>query len=158
MRTGKPGYRIALSLLCFLTGTLTFAQAKIEVLKTGFYKTVARSAYRVIDTQFRDTLYLDPVPVCTAADFKEVKTDFDYYGKPVILFQLSAAGTDRFAAASKASIGRKIAVIAAGKLLSAPVVTSEITGGRLSIAGYFTVEEASNLVKRSGKSFRRQGY
>lgn len=151
MHSGRLRHSIALLLLCFVTGPKVFAQAKNEVLKTGLYKTVASSGYRVIDTQFRDTLYLDPSPVCGAADFKDVRPDFDYDGKPVIQIQLSAIATDRFAAVSKAYVGRKIAIIAAGRLLSAPVITSEITGGRLSIAGNFTVEEASDLIKKIRK-------
>jgi hypothetical protein len=133
---------------CFPVG----AQVKKEVLKTGFYKTVTRSGYRVIDPQMRDTLYLDPEPVCTAADFKKVALDFDAYsGKPVIQIQLSAAGTEKFAVASKAYIGKKIAVITAGRLLSAPVVNGEITGGRLTIAGNFTQAEANDIVAKIRK-------
>lgn len=144
-------HAIALLLLCFVSNHVVFAQVKNEVLKTGFYKTVVRSGYRVIDPQSRDTLYLDPVPICSAADFKEVKTDFDVTGMPVIQFRLSAAATDRFAQVSKAYVGRKIAVIAGGRLLSAPVVSSEISGGRLSIAGNLSMAEASDLVAKIRK-------
>lgn len=143
----------ALLLFCWIcTCFPVWGQVKNEVLKTGFYKTVSRSGYRVIDPQTRDTLYLDPEAVCTAADFKKVTLDVDaYFGKPVIQIQLGATGTERFATASKAYTGKKMAVIAAGRLLSAPVVNGEIAGGRLSIAGNFTQEEANGIIAKIRK-------
>lgn len=143
--------KVAMLLLLWLsTGCYwVSAQTKNEVLKTGFYKTLARGAHKMIDPGSGDTLYLDPVPVCGVEDFKKVTQNFgDANQPPLIEIQLSAAGTENFARASRESIGKKIAIVAAGKLVSAPVVLSEIPGGRLSITGGFTVAEAKALVAK----------
>lgn len=151
----RPGHWRKVATLLFLwlsTGyTWVSAQTKNEVLKTGFYKTMARGGRQVIDPQTRDTLYLDPVPVCIAADFRQVAQGFDDAGRPIIDIQLGRAGTAQFAKVSRENIGKKIAVIASGRLLSAPVVTSEISGGRLSISGNFTAAETAALVAKIKK-------
>ena len=52
-----------------------------------------------------------------------------------------------------ANIGRRIAIVLDGYVYSAPVINGEIPGGRSSIAGSFSVEEAKDLanVLKAGK-------
>lgn len=59
--------------------------------------------------------------------------------------KLDQEGRERFATATKQSIGKKILIIVGTRLMSAPVVQSEITGGELQITGGFTYEEAKVL-------------
>lgn len=137
--------------LALFTGTV-FAQQK---LATGIYKTIANSSFTYID-EFGDTLYLDPVAICTAADFVSVVMDFGYAGKPVIKVELNDAGRTHFAIATRESVGKKLAIIGNGRLLSAPVVQSEIAGGMFEISGAFTVEEAKALAGRIRKDIPEQ--
>ena len=52
-----------------------------------------------------------------------------------------------------ANVGRRIAIVLDGYIYSAPVINGEIPGGRSSISGSFTVEEAKDLanVLKAGK-------
>jgi SecD/SecF fusion protein len=52
-----------------------------------------------------------------------------------------------------ANVGRRIAIVLDGYVYSAPVINGEIGGGRSSISGSFTVEEAKDLanVLKAGK-------
>lgn len=59
--------------------------------------------------------------------------------------KLDQEGRERFAAVTKQSIGKKILIIVGARLMSAPVVQSEIPGGELQITGGFTYEEAKVL-------------
>lgn len=64
-----------------------------------------------------------------------------------ISIKLDKEGRERFAVATKQSIGKKILIVVGTRLLSAPVVQSEISGGELQITGGFTYEEAKALAK-----------
>ena len=66
---------------------------------------------------------------------------------------MNAEGTKKWARLTKENIGRQIAIVLDGYVYSFPVVQSEIKGGRSSITGNFTVEEAQDLanVLKSGK-------
>jgi len=66
---------------------------------------------------------------------------------------MNAEGAKIWAKLTKQNIGRQIAIVLDNYVYSAPVVQAEIRGGRSSITGNFTVEEAQDLanVLKSGK-------
>lgn len=66
---------------------------------------------------------------------------------------MNAEGAKAWARLTKDNIGRSIAIVLDGLVYSAPRVNDEITGGRSSITGHFTPEEAKDLanVLKSGK-------
>jgi preprotein translocase subunit SecD len=68
-------------------------------------------------------------------------------GDPEILVKLTPAGAERFAKITKESIGKRLAIVSNGKILSAPVIRTEIAGGSLVISGNFTPKEISDLTE-----------
>ncbi|MBP3355671.1 MAG: protein translocase subunit SecDF [Rikenellaceae bacterium] len=66
---------------------------------------------------------------------------------------MNAAGARTWARMTADNVGRCIAIVLDGYVYSAPVVNGEITGGRSSITGGFTITEATDLanVLKSGK-------
>ena len=66
---------------------------------------------------------------------------------------MNAEGAKIWARLTKENIGRQIAIVLDNYVYSFPVVQSEIKGGRSSITGNFTVQEAQDLanVLKSGK-------
>lgn len=79
--------------------------------------------------------------------------DFDERGKPAVEMQMNAEGARKWKALTGANIGRPVAIILDNFVYSAPNVNGEIGGGRSSISGNFTVEEALDLanVLKAGK-------
>jgi len=79
--------------------------------------------------------------------------DFDERGKPAVEMQMNAEGARKWKALTGSNIGRPIAIILDNFVYSAPNVNGEIGGGRSSISGNFTVEEALDLanVLKAGK-------
>ncbi|AFK03106.1 protein-export membrane protein SecD [Emticicia oligotrophica DSM 17448] len=79
--------------------------------------------------------------------------DFDERGKPAVEMQMNAEGARKWKALTAANVGRQVAIILDNFVYSAPVVNGEIGGGRSSISGNFTVEEALDLanVLKAGK-------
>ncbi len=61
--------------------------------------------------------------------------------------ELTPAGATRFAEATKASVGRKMAIVVDGKIVAAPVVREAITGGRVMIT-FPDAAAAADLAKR----------
>lgn len=68
--------------------------------------------------------------------------------KPVISLQFNEEGAKLFEQITEANIGKPVAILLDGSLLSAPTVQQKITGGQAVINGDFTPQEARELVGR----------
>lgn len=69
----------------------------------------------------------------------------DDMGGWAVSFMLDATGARRFAEVTKKNIGRPFAIVLDGKVISAPVIQSEIPSGSGRITGTFTLKEARDL-------------
>lgn len=69
-------------------------------------------------------------------------------GEPQISLQFDDEGTKLFAELTKANLGKTIAILLDGEIISAPTVQSEITNGQAVITGKFTLQEAKDLVQK----------
>ncbi len=83
----------------------------------------------------------------------DARDDFGQHGTSEVSMSMNAEGAKQWARLTKENIGRSIAIVLDNQVYSAPTVNSEITGGRSSISGNFTPEEAKDLanVLKSGK-------
>ena len=83
----------------------------------------------------------------------DAKAGFDQLGAPCVDMQMNIEGSRKWAALTKKNLHRAIAIVLDGYVYSAPMVQSEITGGRSQITGNFTIEATQDLanVLRSGK-------
>ena len=70
----------------------------------------------------------------------------------VVSFTLDRVGAKRFGKATSANIGRQLAIILDGKIISAPVIRDTIASGSGQISGGFTFQSATDLslLLRSG--------
>jgi preprotein translocase subunit SecD len=84
-------------------------------------------------------------PIVTGSMITDAQTGFDIAGQPSVVLMLDAAGTRRFAQATRANVHRVIAIVIDGTVVSAPMIDEPILGGQLQIAGTFTKEEANRL-------------
>ena len=73
-------------------------------------------------------------------------------GRPVVAFTFKAMGAKKFGNATASNVGRRLAIVLDGKVISAPVINSPITGGKGIITGNFTVQATNDLalLLRSG--------
>jgi SecD/SecF fusion protein len=74
-------------------------------------------------------------------------------GEWQVSMSMDADGAQKWARITKENIGRQVAILLDGYVYSFPVVNGEISGGRSSISGNFTQEEAKDLanILKSGK-------
>ena len=72
--------------------------------------------------------------------------------QPNVYFSLDRIGAKKFAKSTTDNVGKRIAIILDGKVISAPNVREPITGGNGSISGNFSFQEATDLalLLRSG--------
>ena len=70
----------------------------------------------------------------------------------IVSFTLDRVGAKRFGKATSANIGRQLAIILDGKIISAPVIRDTIASGSGQISGGFTFQSATDLslLLRSG--------
>ena len=70
----------------------------------------------------------------------------------VVTFSLDRVGAKRFAKATSSGIGKRLAIVLDGKIISAPVIRDAIVGGSGQISGDFTFQSATDLalLLRSG--------
>jgi len=72
--------------------------------------------------------------------------------EPAVDFEFNVKGAVTFARITRENIGKPFAIVLDNKVLSAPVIRTEIPGGRGQITGNFRLEEANRLalLLRSG--------
>ena len=70
----------------------------------------------------------------------------------VVSFKLDRLGSQRFGEATKKNVGKRLAIVLDGKVISAPFVREAILGGSGQISGDFTFQTATDLalLLRSG--------
>lgn len=90
--------------------------------------------------------------VLTGNDLKDARGQIGQNNQAMVGLEFSSEGAEKFADLTARNIGRQIAIVLDGEVLTAPVVNETITGGRAVITGSRTMEEAEHLaiLLRSG--------
>ena len=88
---------------------------------------------------------------------EECEVVYDPVSKtPMIEVTLTRAGADRFSIATASHVGRMIAVVIDGKIVSAPKVNEPISGGKFHITGNFTTEAVEELAGKLVRSTKEE--
>lgn len=97
-------------------------------------------------------LVLDRSPLLSGQDIVDARPAFDERNQPCVSIQFSARGAEQFERITGELIHQQFAIVLDGVVQSAPVIQQKISGGKASITGSFTTEEAQDLavVLRSG--------
>jgi len=74
---------------------------------------------------------------------------------PYVEIEFTDPGRERFAQLTRQSIGKRLAIVVDGTLLSAPRILAEISDGKVWIAGRFTQRDASDLAKKINSTAKR---
>jgi len=75
----------------------------------------------------------------------DAKTSYDNLGRPVVTLEFDSEGAQLFDEATAGNIGRQIAIVLDGVVISAPVVQERISGGNAQISGRFSSAQAQRL-------------
>ena len=90
--------------------------------------------------------------VLTGSDLKDARAQISQGNQAVVGLEFNSAGADKFADLTAKNIGKQIAIVLDGEVLTAPVVQEAITGGRAQMSGSRSIEDAERLaiLLRSG--------
>ena len=132
-----------------LTLALVCTASAMDQMTIGIFKVLDEPTP---DTQemilkHKDTsepLHVDRNTQLSDRDFKSLSlVDGDAIS---ILITLTGEGAKKFAALTKSSIGKRVAIVADNQVLSAPVVQQEISGDSIQITGNLSKEVAEKII------------
>lgn len=103
-------------------------------------------------TDFSNGLILDRAPLLSGQDIVDARPAFDERSQPCVSIQFSGRGAEQFERVTEELLHQQFAIVLDGTVQSAPVIQQKISGGKASITGSFSTEEAQDLavVLRSG--------
>ena len=90
-------------------------------------------------------IVVEKLPILTGDNLTDSRSTFDEYNSPVVSFSFDGKGAPILAAVSSTNIGRRMAILLDGKVMSAPSFEGSIPNGQGIIRGNFTTEEAKDL-------------
>ncbi|MFN7709463.1 MAG: protein translocase subunit SecD [Holosporales bacterium] len=107
---------------------------------------LAESAETKRDNSRRPDVYaIYKQPLLSGENLVNASVGFDEYNRPRVHFQFDTLGGRKFAEITRENVGKQLAIVLDGKVISAPVINGVIPGGSGEIAGSFSVEEANEL-------------
>lgn len=102
--------------------------------------------YREEEREKRPPMLVRKEAALKGADIKSASAVVDgFTGQPTIQIEFNPEGTKIFGEITRDNVGKQLAIVLNGEILSAPVIQTEISGGRAMIHGVFTLEEAYRL-------------
>ena len=122
--------------------SITAEQATLSQIPDGYMILSAENAndeHHLVETK----------PFLTNADFANISSGFDEYtNDPIVEFELTPEAKVKFATVTRENIGNAIAIVIDGRVVSAPIIMAEISGGFGMITGGFTIKDVEDLVDR----------
>ena len=132
---GKPGS------LCFIDGTGSDGESNFSYDSTTGTFVLDRTLEEIREA---GSVVLEGSDIAAAEGgaYTDQTTKATEYA---VSLTMTDAGKDKFATATTANVGKQIAIVYDGEILSAPTVKEAITGGSAQIDGQTSIEEAKNL-------------
>ncbi|MBQ6166747.1 MAG: hypothetical protein IJK41_04860 [Muribaculaceae bacterium] len=89
---------------------------------------------------------INGMPAMTGETIDEAMARLEKDGSYSIYLSLNDEGARAFSVLTSQNVNRALAIVVDGKVYSYPTVSTRIEGGLIMISGYFTKEEAYNIV------------
>lgn len=112
--------------------------------KNGFYFV---SNYDSSKNQKLIDYILTNEPYIKLNEIKDLQSEKDNLGRNVVSITFTKTGTKKFSEMTRINIGKPIAIVVKKKLITAPLVQTMITDGKIHIAGYYSDIEMDEILK-----------
>jgi preprotein translocase subunit SecD len=137
--------------LCFLLPRIASAEpATDDAVTVKFYVAESNPAAGLKQAQVegdnRKVVYLHTEPVLTRDDIAAARVIMDNNNRPAIDVGFTKAGQEKMGKATGENIGKRLAIVVNGKVISAPTIRSKITD-RAQVTGVFSKGEAEKLAQ-----------
>jgi preprotein translocase subunit SecD len=132
---------------------LAFHQVHPQVHAPAALQTRVPEGFRIYlvaySERLEEGLVLRETPFVDGGDLAEAKASFDSAtGQPVVILRFNDVGRAKLADFTQAHVGRAIAIVVGGRVISAPLVREPIQDGISQIGGSLTVKGADGLVAK----------
>lgn len=91
------------------------------------------------------TIYMNPVPDLTEAHLRRIAVGRGRGDDHILFLTFNEEGAARLARVTTLNVGKRLAIVIDGRVVTAPELRTEITAGDAVIEGGFTKEEAERL-------------
>ena len=109
----------------------------------GFYETVDYDSNK----DYKD-IELVKTPSISKTEILKIEKNTNKSGVSCIDITFSKKGAKQFYLLTKKNIGNPIAIVIDKHIVNIPIVNSEISGGKASISGNFTIEEIEKMIEK----------
>jgi len=130
--------------------------ANVQRAEEGIVPPGSKLYYQVMalpdGTERKEPVVLRNETLMSGEHITNAHTAFDQHRRPYVSLTFDSRGARMFERVTGENIGKRLAIVLDGEVYSTPVIQERISGGRASITGRFTVEEAHDLavVLRAG--------
>ncbi len=108
------------------------------------------------DQVHREVLNVQKTVLLDQKALKSAELSTDVAGHPIIDITFTDTGRKQFANVTRQRIGKRLAIVMDGRLCAAPVIRTEISGGKAQISSDFSKEEATSLAKQINDAVQKQ--
>jgi RNA polymerase sigma factor (sigma-70 family) len=95
-----------------------------------------------------ETVHVQKTALMDYSSIRTATVSKDASGSSIIEVEFTPEGREQFAKVTKENINKRLAIVMDGRLYSAPMIRSEIPGGKAVVSGNFTEEEAQKLATK----------
>lgn len=78
-------------------------------------------------------------------DIDNARQDYDQFGRVAVALKMTDKGTSKWADLTSRNLGKNVAIVLDGMVISSPTVQAIMNDGRAQITGNYTVEEAKEF-------------
>jgi preprotein translocase subunit SecD len=131
--------------------SVDIAKAEKGLIPPGRELTVIR--HRLADGSYSEKpIVVRSEAVLTGDYITDAQTRFDQFNQPYVSMSFNGRGGKIFERITGENVKKRMAIVLDGKVYSAPVIQDRISGGKASITGSFSTDEAHDLaiVLRAG--------
>lgn len=114
-------------------------------LPDGFYKVIHRNNIQPEKT------VLARVPSLSTHDIADAIIGFDNLQRPEVSIILTSAGAGKFAKLTAENVSKSIAIVTGKKVIAMPVINEAITDGKVSISGWLSLQEITEIADKLKK-------
>ncbi len=100
---------------------------------------------QIVASDGNGSIYLLGKTLLTGNELSNATSGHDQLGMPDVSLEFNSEGARLFEEATEQTVGRQLAMVLDGEVISAPRVNERISGGRAQITGRFSVEQARSL-------------
>jgi preprotein translocase subunit SecD len=99
----------------------------------------------MMDPGTKQTLFVAQKPAIGADEVESLKDGFSQDGMPVLYLKLKSSAVKRFKEMTNEQIGKPLAMLVNGRLVTAPVLRGAISNGMMVISGSWSAGEVRRI-------------